>query len=346
MTLLRHALRPARPTALLLIATLTALLSLADAAFLFLGLPLKIIVLSWLFKYAYVLLDLSSEGIDEPPVLSAEMVNPVEQRPLMQLAICAAGFGLAWWIGGAAGYVVAGVVLLLLPATAAVLGVTGSALEALNPMTLARMIRGLGPYYLLLVGATLAFGGALYGLASLPLWDFVRVAAAQWLLLSLFSMIGGAIYERRAALGHEPQVSPERSAAREERERAIRRDRMLDDAFVPARVHEGARVAAPIREWLAAEKGAALATDAPAILARAAAWNDPHAYAAVSQAVIARLVADRQLTLALALLDGARTAAPGLAVAGEADLQALIAHARVSGRRRFAEQLEAEAAGR
>ena len=100
MALLRHALRPAHLTALLLIATLTLLLSIASLAGLP-GLPLMVIVLSWLFKYAYVLLDLSAEGIAEPPVLSAEMVNPVEQRPLMQLAICGAGFGLAWWIGGA-----------------------------------------------------------------------------------------------------------------------------------------------------------------------------------------------------------------------------------------------------
>ena len=140
MALLRHALRPAQPTALLLIATLTLLLSIASLAGLP-GLPLKVIVLSWLFKYAYVLLDLSSEGVVEPPVLSAEMVNPVEQRPLMQLAICGAGFGLAWWIGGVPGYALGAAFLVLLPATAAVLGVTGSAIEALNPLTLARVMR-------------------------------------------------------------------------------------------------------------------------------------------------------------------------------------------------------------
>ncbi len=345
MAILRHALRPARPTALLLLALLAALLALARAAG-SIGWRLAIIVLSWLFKYAYVLLDLASEGIDEPPVLSVEMVNPVEQRPLMQLAICAAGFGFAWWVGGAAGYVVAGLVLLVLPATAAVLGVTGSALEALNPVPLVRVIRGLGPYYALLVVATLAFGGAIHGLASLPLWDVVRTAAALWLLLSLFSVIGGAIYERRAALGHAPQVSPARTADREEHARTMRRDRMLDEAFVPARVHESARVAQPIREWLATEHGAALATDAQAILARSVAWNDPRACAAVAQVVIARLVAERQLTLALTLFDTARAAAPGLTVAGDADLGTLIAHARASGRRRYAEQLEAQTGGR
>lgn len=342
MGLLCHALRPARPAALLLIATLTVLLTLAQTAGMF-GLPLSLILLSWLFKYAYVLLDLSSEGIVEPPVLSVEMVNPFEQRPLMQLAIAACGFGLAWWFGGAAGYAIAVLVLLLLPATAAVLGVTGNAFEALNPLTLARVIRGLGPHYLLLIAATLVFGAAIYGLARLPGWDFLRIAAAQWLLLSLFSVIGGAIHGRRAELGFEPRVSPERTADREARERAKSGDRMLDDAFVPARVHDPARVAVPVREWLAAAEGSVLAADARAILARAAAWNERAAYGAVSRVVIARLIATRQLSLALELFDAARGHAPGAAVAADADVRALIAHARVSGRRRFAEQLEAEA---
>lgn len=261
MALLRHALRPAQPTALLLIATLTLLLSIASLAGLP-GLPLKVIVLSWLFKYAYVLLDLSSEGVVEPPVLSAEMVNPVEQRPLMQLAICGAGFGLAWWIGGVPGYALGAAFLVLLPATAAVLGVTGSAIEALNPLTLARVMRGLGSAYLVLLAATIAFAAAICGLEHLPVWGVVKTAAAQWLLLSLFSLVGGAIYERREALGHEPQVSPERAAEREERERVRRREHMLDDAYVPARIHESQRVVEPLRRWLDAAGGAQLEADA------------------------------------------------------------------------------------
>lgn len=342
MRLLRHALRPARPTALLLIATLTLLLSIASYAGL-LGLPLAIIALSWLFKYAYVLLDLSSEGIDEPPVLSVEMVNPIEQRPLMQLAICAAGFALASWIGGVPGYAVGAAFLTLLPATAAVLGVTGSAIEALNPVTLARVIRGLGGTYLVLVAATIAFAAASYGLAQLPLWSAVKSAADQWLLLSLFSLMGGAIYERREALGHEPQVSPERTAEREERVRARQRERMLDEAYVPARIHEPSRVVEPLRRWFDEADSAFLDTDARAFLARAADWNDLRAYALVAQLVIARLIAARRFATALELLERARRTAPDAVAASPADLQVLIGHARVTGRARLAERLAAEA---
>lgn len=340
MKLLRHALRPARPTGLLLIATLSLLLALASQAGL-LGLPLQLIVLSWLFKYAYVLLDLSSEGIDEPPVLSVEMVNPVEQRPLMQLAICAAGFGLAWWVGGAAGQVIGGLVLLLLPATAAVLGVTGSALEALNPLTLARVIRGLGGAYLVLLAATLAFALVWWGIDALPLWEIVKTAVAQWLLLSLFSLIGGAIYERREALGFEPQVSPERTAEREWRERDRRRAALLDDAYVPARIHEAEHVIGPLRRWLDESPASELEADARAFLARAADWNDARAHALVAQLVIARLLAARRLSLALELFESAHDALPGVTVARPDDLRTLASHARATGRVRFAERLEA-----
>lgn len=69
MSLLRHALRPARPAGLIFVATFTLLLLLGEQAGPF-GLPLQVILLTWLFKYAYVLLDLSAEGIEDPPVLS------------------------------------------------------------------------------------------------------------------------------------------------------------------------------------------------------------------------------------------------------------------------------------
>lgn len=342
MVLVHHVLRPAHPSTLLLVAVLAVLLTVAAHAGLF-GLPLALITLSWLLKYAYVLLDSVAEGIDEPPVLSVEMVNPLEQRPLMQLAIGAAGFGLARWVGGSAGTAIAVLVVLALPASAAVLGVTGSAIEALNPLAIVRVIRGLGPYYAVILAATIVYALAGYGLAVLPVWEIVRFAAAAWLLLSLFSLIGGAIYERRAALGYEPQMSPERAAGRRERERLRRLDQMLDEVYVPARIREPARIVEPLRRWLESDSGTALEADARAILARAGSWDDPRAYALAAQTVIARLVAVRRHALALELFDGVRRARPDIAAAAPAELRALIDHARVTGRRRYAEQLEAEA---
>lgn len=344
MALLRHALRPAQPAALLLVVILAPLVTLASLARFF-GLPLKIILLSWLFKYAYALLDTSAEGIDRPPVLSLEMLNPLELRPLMQLAICALAFGLAWWVGGVTGRAIAVAFLLVLPATAAVLGVTESVLEALNPLTLARVIRGLGVYYFALLSAALAYAAAMYGLERLSAPRLLETAIGQWLFLSFFCVIGGAIYERRHALGHEPRCSPEREAQRDERERTRRREQMLDEAYVPARIHEAGRVVEPLRRWLDAAGGAQLEDDARAFLDRAAHWNDERAYGAVSRLVIARLVAARKFSCALELFEGARRVAPGIAVVSPADLRVLIDHARATGRARLAERLAAEAGG-
>src|SRR5262245_1870212 len=128
---------PARPTPLVLIASFALGLTLAAKAGL-LGIPLALILLSWYFKYAYVVLDTTMRGFDEPPVRSVEMVNPAsEQRPLGQLLIILvfyAGTRAAEpLIGSVAVSVLRAAALILLPACVAVLGVSRSVFEAVNP---------------------------------------------------------------------------------------------------------------------------------------------------------------------------------------------------------------------
>ncbi|MGA2365786.1 MAG: hypothetical protein ABSG12_09865, partial [Steroidobacteraceae bacterium] len=84
---LRYLALPARPVGLILIGVLSIGFALCMRAGL-LGLPLQLILLSWLFKYGYVLLEQVAHGAREPPVLAIEMLNPAsEQRPLVQLAL-------------------------------------------------------------------------------------------------------------------------------------------------------------------------------------------------------------------------------------------------------------------
>ena len=57
-------------------------------------------LVSWFFKYCFVLFDSVIAGEDEPPVLSIEMVNPVsEQRPLVLAALVGAEFMFAARVG-------------------------------------------------------------------------------------------------------------------------------------------------------------------------------------------------------------------------------------------------------
>ena len=52
--------------------------------------PLALLVVSWFFKYGFVLLDQVADGVNEPPVLSYEMLNPAnESRPLGLLFVVA-----------------------------------------------------------------------------------------------------------------------------------------------------------------------------------------------------------------------------------------------------------------
>src|SRR5215813_7958100 len=89
----------------------------------FFGIFLGLLLTSWFFKYAYVLLDSVANGRKATPVMSVEMLNPVdEQRPMAQLIICAVFAWGAYRIGGRAGIVLGLVGLLYLPVSVAVLG--------------------------------------------------------------------------------------------------------------------------------------------------------------------------------------------------------------------------------
>src|SRR5215467_13053854 len=126
----RYFLLPFHSTILVLLGTFTlGWVLVAKAGFL--GIPMGLILLSWFFKYCFVLFDSITAGNETPPVLSVEMVNPIdEQRPLAQAAIIVFGCLLVRaifdYLGRAAGFVAGSALLVELPAIVAVLGVTGN----------------------------------------------------------------------------------------------------------------------------------------------------------------------------------------------------------------------------
>jgi hypothetical protein len=238
-SLLTHLRRPLSPAPLLLIVAFAVLLTLATRAGL-LGLPLMLIVLSWFLKYAFVVLDTAARGLDEPPVLSVEMVNPVdEQRPLGQLLIIgvfyAATAALQPFAGTTAVLSLRAMALVLLPACIAVLGSSGSIVTAVNPRVLIGTMHRLGWDYVVIWLAiiVLAFAahvvrirlaGAFYGL---PL----AIACIMYGWLAVFSVIGGALYERRHELDIDTWRSPERDRARHEADLDKEHARFIDDLY-------------------------------------------------------------------------------------------------------------------
>jgi hypothetical protein len=236
----RYLLLPAHTVGLMFIAMVTVGLTLCSAAGFF-GLPVLVILLSWTCKYAYVLLEQVAHGAREPPVLSIEMVNPAaELRPWLQLAIIGVVFfglrAVSVYIGATLTLILDALAFAALPASIAVLGVADEFWQAINPLALWQIVRALGLTYLAIVLIVLLYGFGIAGLAFyglLPDWIVHALALFAW--LSLFSLLGGSLFEEREALGHEAIHAPERAERRAQWRRDRERARFIDGAYAQAR---------------------------------------------------------------------------------------------------------------
>ena len=243
----RYFLLPFRGTPLLLVATFSIGLLLAAQAG-FLGIPLGVLLLSWFFKYCFVVLDSIVAGETEPPVLSIEMVNPInEQRPLaLALLVVAEGMlviALQKYVGLAAGLCAVIVLIWALPANIAVLGVTRNPFQAIWPPTLFALIRALGRDYVLLNVMTLVGAGVFYWMGVHGVSTGFALIAVQLLFLLTSTLLGGVLFEHRLELGIESKTRQERMAERDAREHEAERSRMLDRAY------NGFRVRKPLEGW-------------------------------------------------------------------------------------------------
>ncbi len=237
---LHYLLLIARPTVLFLVGALTLGFVLAVNAGL-VGVVLELLLVLWLFNYGYVLLEHTANGAREPPVLSIEMLNPVnEYRPLLQLAIVVMACGALWLLARNLSVALAlalGVLAFIaLPASIGALGVGNSILQAINPLALWHIVLSLRMAYVVIVVVVLTYGVGLSLLASaslLPSWLLIVLAQFSW--LSVFALIGGALYEHRHVLGHEPIDTPERRAAHAQGLLDRERARVMDTIYGEAR---------------------------------------------------------------------------------------------------------------
>jgi hypothetical protein len=273
------------------------------------GIAMAAIVISWFFKYCFALLDAVVAGRREPPVLSAEMISPIdEQRPLAQgLVIAAAVFPIELtrrWLGAPAAAALGVGVALALPASVAVLGVTGNPLRAISPPMLLAVVRGAGRDYLWPLGVMLAVTALALMLGSrlLPAW--LAVAALQCGFLLEFSLIGGMLFEHRLELGIETLTLEERLDARDEREHALERHRMLDRAYSKFRVRRPLEGWQEIETWLSLHaQGEAATTERQMLLAAVNRWDDGRAADRLANELIAMLLTRRDNGRALEALE-------------------------------------------
>jgi len=315
--MLRYLLLPWRPAPLALVATFTIAAAWCVRPQILRILPailLVILLVSWFFKYCFVLLDATVAGDEEPPVLAVEMINPIdEQRPLAQAILIAVGWALASWIGARLGHLAllisAALLLAALPASIAVLGVSGNPFRAAYPVALAALARGMGRDYGWLLLATLACGGALYTLAHAHVPLALTVALGQLALLTLFALIGGAVHENRFALGVSTLTRAERLAERGQREHAEERSRMLDRSFAHARLGRIADAWAEMERWTVEHCGnspdcrAQSHEEYVALIDSASRWEDPRIADRLVSDHLSRLLAQRDTGRALDVLE-------------------------------------------
>jgi len=341
MDSLRVLLVPFHPTNLLMVAIFSALFTLClwFGSYGWFG---AWFLQVWIFKYCYVLIEHLADGATEPPVMDTDMLSAGEARPWIQAALLSIGGWGCYYIGGGTGITLGILLLVLLPATVAILGFGEAAWQAVNPVTLWRVIRGLGPYYLLMLLALAFCGVVAWLLARLELWSLLENAIALWCEVAFFSFVGASIYLRRKQLGYEPSKSPERTAARAEAERLKERARMVDDMFQLVRIGKHVDATAPLARWLRDLDAEHVSKDTYYIAEQSLKWESPAALNPIGSTLIRHLMRYGRPDAALAVFEILRARAPNFTMDSAHDLRALAEYAESHGREALAQSMRLE----
>jgi hypothetical protein len=341
-SLLRGALRVFSAPPLALTAITTPLVAIGATGGV-LGIPVLLIGVSWIWTYAFLLVEASAHGLPLP-VLALESANPWhEPRPLLSLALLAATAGLAWWLGqrlgttAAIGVAAAG--LLAFPASLALLAVEGSAVRALWPPALLRVAVGVGVRYAAILGLAACYG-ALLALLFRTVPAIVLLATAQLLLYSLATALGASLYARRHELGLEAWVAPERAAERDARAAESARAAFATELYGLMRARHPEIAWARAAAWLG--EGGRDPASYRWLQQRALGWGETRFADRLGEELVARLIALGRRGEALEEVEACWRRGGRYAPADSRDREALESTARALGRSAAFERLRAE----
>jgi hypothetical protein len=244
----------------------------------------KFFLASWLFNYAFEMLDYAANGGTGAPVASVETLSPFKWRPLVTAAIC------IWLVllgseFGTTGKIIIILILLVQPAVIATLGIGEGLLQAVNPLSLWRIIVGMGAYYLLVLAVIGLFIALTIALQEVGFWPFERYALLEMGILTAFAVLGTSVFLRRIEIGFEPRSSPERAMERDDRQHLRQLDEILDEAYGQVRLKYYEHAASIIKRWLAASGEIAAPDDINLILERVRGWGDPAALKVIERAL-------------------------------------------------------------
>jgi pentatricopeptide repeat protein len=272
------------------------------------------------------------------------MLSPLETRPWIQAAWLFGVGWLAWKTGGVAGAVLGAAVLALLPATVALLGFGERALQTVNPVAWYRVVRGLGPFYLLLLAALGIIGAVSALLARVQWWSLIEITVALWLEVSFFALVGACLYVRRKPLGYVPSRSPERAAARADAEHFKRRARMIDEIFQKVRIGRHVDATQPLALWLKDPDNDAehVTQDAFFIVEQVMRWENPAALNPIGSTLIRHLLRYGRADAALSVFQMLRERSAHFTMDSAHDLRTLADYAEGCGREELAQSMRLE----
>ncbi len=305
-SLLRYLAYPANLASIIFLLFDSLLLTAASYAG-WLGIPLAVIMLTWFLKYGLVTVEHITWQQPEEPVLSVEMIHPLEQQKSIILLVVVGEFSAAfwaaqYWFGVVVGALVGIAAVMLLPAIFAVQVATDSAIRALDPRQWFRLLRWLKGDYLLVIAAIAVY----WLLAWLLLFTVVAEAMPRMLTcfllmfgwLSVLSLLGGAILERRLA---DPDDSPIEREATEVDPRAIERERERKIDRIYGEWRSGAQKNAWQTLLREVQSSEAPIEELRWIHERIASWDEPRLAARVAQELIPRLLSIKRFGEAISV---------------------------------------------
>jgi hypothetical protein len=342
MDYLRALLVPFHPTILVLVTAFALLMSLFLTVAGLWGILGIIVLHIWVLKYCFVLIEHMADGAREPPVLDVDMLSPTDIRPWVLIGFLVASTMFARWLGEPGGYYFGTLLLLVLPAIIALMGMGDNFLEALNPVSWWRVISGFGPLYFALLAALFGLGAIDTLVERLPWWRFIEVTIMLLSEITFFSLIGSCIWLRRIPLGFEPSRSPERTAARAEAEGQKERAKMLDHVFEQVRLGKHVDATAPLANWLRDADVDVAVQDSLHVADQAVQWKLPSALNPIGSTLIRHLLRFGRPDVALRIYEKFRRITDQFTMDSAPDLRVLSEYAESVGKVDLAQTMRLE----
>jgi hypothetical protein len=200
-----------------------------------LGLFLLFLVLPSLFRYLMRILESRSKGQDPGPLVAEDLLWIHSAWSLFVIVHAAVLVYATYLLGslyGLAAMLAINVLLaVVIPASLAVLAITRSPIECLNPRSVTGLISRTGSSYWILPTYFLLAAFLVWTLNARPLPDFVVELIGYYLIFAFFSLTGAVVqpYRFHKEVGiHEP-VEPDQEAVDEDLQRE--RTNVLNHAY-------------------------------------------------------------------------------------------------------------------